>query len=197
VRILERSLCYHGFFRLERYRLRHTLYAGGWSDELVRERVERGQAAAALLYDPARDAVVMVEQFRIGALGSGAAGWLLELVAGIVEPGEDPQTVARREAVEEAGCEIRALIPICEYLVSPGGSSERIALFCGRVDASCCDGIHGLAEEGEETRVEVLSFERAVTELYAGRIDSAAPIIAMQWLILNRDRVRRLWRSAP
>jgi ADP-ribose pyrophosphatase len=194
--VLAKEVCYRGFFRLERYRLRHTLFAGGWSEELDRELLERGHAAAVLLYDPACDAVVLVEQFRIGALASPRGPWLIEIVAGIVGPGESGADVARREAVEEAGCTAQDLIPICDYLVSPGGSSERIALFCARVDSRNAGGIHGLAHEGEDIRVRVVPFAEALDMVRDGRIDSASPIIALQWLALNRTEVRRRWLGA-
>jgi ADP-ribose diphosphatase len=159
----------------------------------VREVFERGHAAAVLPYDPVRDQVVMVEQFRIGALDAPEGPWLLEIVAGIIAPGETPQEVVRREAVEESGCTLLGLEPICEYLVSPGGTSERIHLFCGQVDASQADGIHGLAEEAEDIRVVVLSTDAAIAHLHAGKIRAAAPIIALQWLLLNRDQLRHRW----
>ncbi len=191
--ILDKEVCYQGFFRLERYRLRHTLFGGGWSGELMRELLERGQAAAILLYDPERDSVVLIEQFRIGALTAPSGPWLLEIVAGIVDEHETGEDVARREAMEEAGCAVLDLIPICEYLVSPGGTSERIKVYCGRVDATEAGGIHGLAHEGEDIRVRVVPFAEALNMLSAGRVDSASPIIALQWLALHREDVRRRW----
>lgn len=191
--ILDRELCYQGFFRLERYRLRHTLFGGGWSGALTRELLERGHAAAILLYDPERDSVVLIEQFRVGALTAPDGPWLLEIVAGIVDEHEAEEDVARREAMEEAGCAVLDLIPICEYLVSPGGTSERIKVYCGRVDASGAGGIHGLAHEGEDICVHVVPFAQALDMLNAGRIDSASPIIALQWLALHREDVRRRW----
>lgn len=191
--ILDKEVCYQGFFRLERYRLRHTLFGGGWSGELMRELLERGQAAAILLYDPERDSVVLIEQFRIGALTAPSGPWLLEIVAGIVDEHETGEDVARREAMEEAGFAVLDLIPICEYLVSPGGTSERIKVYCGRVDATEAGGIHGLAHEGEDIRVRVVPFAEALNMLSAGRVDSASPIIALQWLALHREDVRRRW----
>lgn len=191
--ILDKTLCYDGFFRMERYRLRHQLFRGGWSRTLVRELFERGHAAAVLPYDPVLDRIILVEQFRIGALEVPGGPWLLEIVAGIIEPGETPEAVVRREALEEANCTIQELIHICDYCVSPGGTSERITLFCGKVDASQAGGIYGASEEDEDIRVLVVSYQEAVAFLQTGKINNAAPIIALQWLQLNRERVRAQW----
>jgi ADP-ribose pyrophosphatase len=135
-KVLRKEVCYQGFFRLDRYRIRHELFAGGWSDEIVRELLERGHAAAVLPYDPEGDSVVMIEQFRIGAMQTPTGPWLLEFVAGIIDHGEEPEQVVVREALEEMGSEVTDLVPILAYHVSPGGCSERIHLFCGRVGYS-------------------------------------------------------------
>jgi ADP-ribose pyrophosphatase len=191
--IIEREVRYQGFFRLERYRLRHELFSGGMSRVLTRELFERGHAAAVLPYDPERDAVVLIEQFRIGALDDAHGPWLLEIVAGVTEAGEGTEDLVRREAVEEAGCALQELQPICEFLVSPGGTSERISLFCGRVDSTTVNGMHGVHEEGEDIMVHVLPLQEALRAVTQGRIRSASPIIALQWLALHRDEVRALW----
>jgi ADP-ribose pyrophosphatase len=196
VEILDKTICYDGFFRMERYRLRHRLFSGAWSRVLTRELFERGHAAAVLPYDPALDAVVLVEQFRIGALEAPGSPWLLEIVAGIIDPGETPADVVRREAVEEANCQIQELIHIYDYFVSPGGTSERISLFCGKVDASSVGGLCGLPAEEEDICVTVVPFAEAIAQLHAGKINSAAPIIALQWLQLNHDQLRARWGVA-
>jgi ADP-ribose pyrophosphatase len=193
VQLLNKTEKYKGYFRIVLYRFRHRLFAGGWSEEIRREVFERGHAAAVLPYDPVADAVVLIEQFRIGALAAGMNPWQTEIVAGIIEDGEAPEEVARRESQEEAGITPSALMPICRYIVSPGGSSESVALFCGRVDSRGAGGIHGLDEEHEDIRVDVLPFAEAMRWLEAGRIGNAVSIIALQWLALNRDRVRRTW----
>lgn len=193
VEIVEQRTCYQGFFRMAQYRLRHRRYDGSMSPLLSRELFERGHAAAVLPYDPVLDYVVLLEQFRIGALAAAGGPWLLDIVAGIIEPGETAAEVVRREMEEEAGCTLQALEPICEYLVSPGGTSERISLYCGQVDASRVGGIHGLAEEGEDIRVSTVSFDEALTLLESGRINSASPIIALQWLQMNRARLQQQW----
>jgi ADP-ribose pyrophosphatase len=195
VEVLGAEVVYRGFFRLLRYRLRHKLFRGGWSPVLTRELLERGHAVAVLPYDPVLDKVVLVEQFRIGALTAPAGPWLLETIAGIAEPAEELEAVARRESVEEAGCDLGELVPICDYLVSPGGSSEWIALFCARVDAAGVDGVHGLLEEGEDIRPTAVPWAEAWRALQEGRILSATPIIALQWLALNREELRKRWNG--
>ena len=193
VKIIEKKVCYDGFFRIERYRLRHRLFNGSWSGEIVRELFERGHAAAVLPYDPVRDEVVLIEQFRVGALSAPGGPWLTEIVAGVIDADETTEDVVRREAIEEAGCIIAELIPICDYLVSPGGTSEIISLYCGKVDATGVGGIHGLHEENEDIKVTAMPFGKALSLLNSGRINSASPIMAMQWLALNHHRVRTQW----
>ncbi|MBT5413399.1 MAG: NUDIX domain-containing protein, partial [Rhodospirillaceae bacterium] len=172
----------------------HRLFAGGWSGDVVREVFERGHAAAVLPYDPARDAVVLIEQFRIGAFAAGEPAWLTEVIAGIVEEGETPDDVARREAVEEAGLTIAALEPVTTFFVSPGGTTQTTALFVGRVDSAGVGGIHGLDEEHEDIRASTMSFDDAMAMGADGRIREAATLIALQWLALNRDRLRTKWK---
>ena len=188
-----KTVVYSGFFRLEKYRLRHELFAGGWSPAINRECLERGHAVAVLPYDPQRDQVVMIEQFRVGALEQRDGPWLLEIVAGIIGPGESKLDVARREAMEEAGCELLDILPVCEYLVSPGGSTESIMLYCGRVDTAGIGGVHGLAEEHEDIRVLVLPSAEALGLLHSGRVLSATTLIALQWLALRREELRARW----
>lgn len=191
--IIEKSTLFQGYFRVDLYRFKHRLFAGGWSGEVRREVFERGHAVVVLPYDPERDAVVMIEQFRIGAAAAGLPMWQLEVVAGIIDQDETPESVARREAQEEANCDILDLVPVYHYLASPGGTSESVRLYCGRVDSRGLGGIHGLADEHEDIRVEVVSFSEAMARLESGRIGNASTIIALQWLALNREGLRRRW----
>lgn len=193
VQILDRETCYRGFFEMQRIKLRHALYAGGDSEPFVRELFVRGSAVVVLLYDPGRDTVVLIEQFRIGALQDRRSPWLLELVAGIVEPGETSVEVARREAREEAGCEILDLVPVHEYWASPGACSESIAIFCGRVDSEGVGGVFGLAHEHEDIRAQVVAADVAISAVKKGEINNAATIMAFQWLQLNRDWLHKHW----
>ncbi|MCX4188175.1 NUDIX domain-containing protein [Methylophaga sp. OBS4] len=192
--IISEETPFKGFFSVKKYTVEHTLYQGGWSAPLSREVFHRGNCVAVILYDPHRDEVVIIEQFRIGAIQKAPEqAWLLEIVAGAMEDGETAEDVARREAVEESGCEIQELIKINEFFTSPGGTSELLTLFCGKVDASRAGGIHGLDHEDEDIAVSAMKFDKLYQLLQQGRIISAIPIIAIQWLYINRDKLRQQW----
>lgn len=194
--ILGRDTAYQGFFRVDRYRLRHRLYGGGWTPEFTREVFERGRAVGILLYDPDADLVVLIEQFRLPAHLAGFGGWQLEIVAGIVGDGEPFAEVARREAREEAGLEIAGeLIPVHRYMLSPGGSTEIFDLFCGRVDATGAGGVHGLADEHEDIKVVVLSYRDAMRRARGGGVSNGPTLLALYWLAAQRPRLRRRWRQ--
>ena len=191
--ILDKEIVYQGFFRVEKYCLKHTLFGGGWSAEITRELFMRGSCVAVLLYDPDADKVVLIEQFRAGAILNPEKAWLVEIVAGAIEVGETAEDVAYRESVEEAGCEISQLIVINEFYTTPGGSSEWITLFCGKVNSTEVGGIHGLSHEDEDIWVRAVDFDEAYRMLENGDIASAIPIIAIQWLALNRQKLKQQW----
>ncbi|ASN87427.1 ADP-ribose diphosphatase [Pectobacterium versatile] len=193
VEIIARETLYDGFFSLERYRFRHRLFNGGMSGEVSREILERGHAVVLLPYDPVRDEVVLIEQIRIAAYDTSASPWLFELVAGMIEPGESHEAVARREAEEEAGLRVGRCRPIINYLASPGGTSERLAVMVGEVDTRTAKGIHGLAEENEDIRVHVVSRKQSYQWVEEGIVDNAASVIALQWLALHHEELKREW----
>ena len=193
--IVDKTVCHDGFFRVERHRLRFRRFDGDWSEVIEREVIDRGHAAAVLLYDPDLDHVVLIEQFRAPAVDAPGGPWLIETVAGIIEAGETAESVARREAIEESGCTVGALVRIGEFLTSPGGTTERVTFFCGRVDAAAAGGIHGGAEENEDIRVVTMSVDEATAAVADGRIRVANAVIPLQWLALNRERLRAAWRA--
>ena len=193
VELIDREVVHDGFFRLDRYRLRHRQFAGGLGPVLTREVLERGKVAAVLPVDPVRDRVVLIEQFRPGAWGADWDPWLLECVAGVIEPGETPEDLSRREALEEAGCVVTDLVPIATFLTSPGATTETVRLFCGRVDSEGVGGLHGLAGEGEDIRVSVVTVDEAVALLDEGRIVNAKTIIALQWIARRYASLKARW----
>jgi ADP-ribose pyrophosphatase len=195
VEILQRNPAYRGYGRIDRYRLRHRLHDGGIGRAIDREVYDRGHVAGVLPYDPARDCVVLIEQFRIGAYLAGMRPWQTEAVAGIIDAQETPEEVARREAKEEADLEIQELVPLYRYLVSPGAITETVALFVGRVDSAGAGGVHGLPDEGEDIKVLTVPVPELAGMIEDGRIANVLTIAAVQWLLLYRDKLRRQWQT--
>ena len=197
VQLKSKISVYDGYLRVDRYRVTHQQYGVGWSQVLEREVMSRGAVTGVLLFDPARKEVVLVEQFRTGAWAADWRDpWLLECVAGIVEPGENPEEVAIREAVEEAGGTITRLKLITRYLTTPGSSTEQVDLFCGQIDATDVGGLHGLTDEGEDIRASVWSLDEALALLSGQRICNAMTLIALQWLSLHHSDLTIQWSSA-
>jgi ADP-ribose pyrophosphatase len=183
-------ILFEKYFKLDEYSIRHELFGGGFSQEFTRELFDRGPVVAVLPYDPARRKVVLIEQFRIGAIEDPDGPWLVEIVAGVVEPGESTRQVAMRECVEEAGCHVSQLEPISHYHVSPGAMNELCSLYCGLVDSEGVGGIHGLDDENEDIRVIVTDADEAFAWVREGRVRSSPAIIALQWLELNQQRIQ-------
>ena len=190
--LLDRKVLYQRYFRLDAYHLRYECFDGG-THEVTREIFERGNAVAVLPYDAKRDRVVLLEQFRPGAIHFGDSPWLLELVAGIIEEGETLEEVARRETREEAGCEVGELLPIYHFLVSPGGCSEQCMLFAGSIDSEGVGGIHGIDAEHEDIKLHVVSREEAMALLAGGRIYNTSALIGLQWLALHYQELQQRW----
>ncbi|MDH3241500.1 MAG: NUDIX domain-containing protein [Alphaproteobacteria bacterium] len=191
--IIEKTAAFQGYFRIDRYRLRHSLHAGGMSAELTREVFERGHAVAVLPFDPVRDELVLIEQFRIGAHAAGKDPWITEIVAGIIDQGESIQSVAQRETIEETGLTARELWPMVRYLVSPGGATETVEMFLARVDSAKAGGIYGLDHEHEDIRVFTLPYGEVRDFVDSGRADNAMTLVALQWLMLHHDAVIARW----
>jgi ADP-ribose pyrophosphatase len=194
IEILSRADRYKGFLKVEEYRLRHKLFAGGWSPPISRELMERGHAVAATLYDPLRESVVLIEQFRIGAYAAGETPWMVECVAGMRKAGEDPVAVVRREIKEETGLDMLALEHMGRTMSSPGGTSECCDFYVAKVDSRNAAGIHGLEHEGEDIRVLVEDVDDAFASFFDGRrLGSAFTLLSLQALALNRARLRAQW----
>ena len=193
---IERHIGYQGVFRMVCLQMRHQRFDGGWTNVLTREVFVRGKAVAIVPYDPDRDEVVLIEQFRCGAYIAGWQAWMLEIVAGIIDEGEAPHDVARREMREETGLVVSALEPIARFMPSPGAVSETVDMYVGRVDARQAQAYGGLATEGEDIRVRRMAARDAIDLLAAGRIDTAITLIGLQWLALNREPLRDRWRRA-
>jgi ADP-ribose pyrophosphatase len=192
--VLGRERLHDGFIRLDRYRVRQRLFRGGMTPELIREVVVAHAAVAVICYDPARDAVVLVEQARLPAAIAGFAPIQTEIVAGLAEPGEPPAAVAVREVKEETGLDVVGEPKLIVHMITtPGHSTEAVHVFCARVDSGAAGGFHGLAAEHEDIRILVLPLDEFAARLADGRIANSFSLVAGYWLLANRDAVRREW----
>ena len=195
VEILNEERLYQGFCNVKRYTVKNRLFAGGWTEPYQREIVVRRAVAGALPYDPIRDQVVLIEQFRAGALHQERSPWLLEVVAGIMdrEHPESHEELVKREVKEEVGLDVLGLMLIHDYLVSPGGTSESFRLFCAKVDATKAPAFCGIAFEQEDIKIHVLPSKTAFDYVHSGKIYNTSALIALQWLELNLADVRQRW----
>jgi ADP-ribose pyrophosphatase len=195
VKIVKTQTLYDGFFKMIKYAFKHRLFEGGWSEVVEREIFERGHAVAVLLYDPELAEFVMIEQIRIGALATSQTPWLIEIVAGIIDEGETPENVCKREALEEAGLEISHLRKAVSYLASPGGTTERLDVYIAKVDASKAHGVHGLEYESEDILVHRVAEQQAIDWIEQGVVENAATLIALQWFCLNKPQLLTEWKE--
>ncbi|MEM7400881.1 MAG: NUDIX domain-containing protein [Pseudomonadota bacterium] len=187
---------YDGHFKVDQIVIKHELFSGDISKELIRERVSRKNAVAVLPFDPVRDEVVLVEQFRAGAIDEERKEtnpWLIEVIAGLVEEGEKLEDVAIREALEEANCRIENLHHVSSFHPSPGGFSELAHVYIAKTNTTELGGIFGLEEEGEDIRVHVVSSDKAIEMLHQGIIRSAIPMIAIFSFIQLRESLMSKW----
>lgn len=196
VEVSEKKSIYKGHFNVDNYRLRFTKFEEGWSNTIQRELVQGYRVVCVLLYDPDKHTVILVEQFRIGTLHSHHGPWQLEVVAGLVEDNEDILETLHRESEEEAGVTCADPIKLFEYWSTPGMTSERVHLYCARVDSSQASGIHGVAEEEEDIMVHVVDADDAIQATFDGQIDNAPSILALQWLQYNHQLLQQQWPSS-
>jgi len=178
-KILKKNTLFQGFFKFEGFKVAHDTFAGG-SLTIERELLERGDAVAILLYDKHCDEVLLIEQFRVGPAARGDKAWMIEVVAGMLDAGEDAEACAVRESIEEAGYEPHDITYLGKYYASPGGTSESLLLYLGYVDKHkpvAAGG--GLMDEHEDIRSFWVSREEAVAMVKNGKINSGAPMLAV------------------
>jgi ADP-ribose pyrophosphatase len=186
-----------GRFAMQRVRFRYRRFDGTPSGTLTWELWRRGQGVLILPYDPVTDSIALIEQFRLPALAAGISPVLTECPAGLLEAGEDPEASGRRELREETGLEAREMAPIGSFLLMQGGCDEVVHFWCARVDLSAAAATtHGLAKEGEDTRVNVVAAEDAFRMVVAKRIENAPAALSLLWLQVNRGRLREEWGQA-
>jgi ADP-ribose pyrophosphatase len=195
VEVTRQETVFQGYFRMDALTLRHKRFDGSWTNNIRRELFQRGDAVAVLPWDVKEDRVILIEQFRPGAIRGSDSPWMLEAIAGVVEEGESDEAVAHREALEEAGYTMDALLPITSYYPSPGACSEQIRLFIGRLTSAAIGEVRGVETENEDILVHSVAREEAIALLDAGKINNGLTIIALHWLARHGDRLRSDWLS--
>lgn len=196
LKVVKKEVIWQGYFRMVKYYFTHALFNGGTSNVIERELFERDTAVAVIPYDPVTDEIVLVEQIRVGTFEHDVNPWMIELVAGMIEEGEQSADVAKRELFEETGLSCQRLEKIMSYLVSPGGTSEKIDLYIAQIDASTASDIAGLEEEGEDIRTHRLSVADVIEQLSQSRFKNGVTLVGLQWLALNHQRIKQQWSSA-
>ena len=196
VRVVERRLAHSGFFDLEVLHLQHRRFDGTMSDVVTREVLHIPNAAAILPYDPVTDRVILIEQFRAGTLAHVEGPWMLEAVAGLMEPGETAEATARREIVEEAGLVAERIERVGVYIASPGAVAEHTTIFVGEVTSGKAGGVHGLAAETEDIKSHVIDRAQALDWLEDGRIVAANAVVALRWMQVHGAALRARWLAA-
>ncbi len=181
--LVKKEELYSGYFKYLEAVMRYKKFDNSWSKKIRREIFERGDAVAVLVYDPKKDTLVMVEQFRAGATRHPKGPWTLEIVAGTLEENESPKNCAIREVKEETGIDLEGeLVLISDHLVSPGATTERMWLFYAETDSDKAEGVFGLDSIGENTKVVKISRKKALKMIEKNEIFVASVILAIYWL---------------
>ncbi|WP_151834383.1 NUDIX domain-containing protein [Acinetobacter junii] len=183
VSIESRENLFRGFIQVEKVTIKHRLFnKSNYSSSIHRELIHRPEAAGVLLYDNQQRRFVLIEQFRIGALNDTVSPWQLEVIAGVLDGDETPETCIRRESLEEAGCEVHDLQHLFTFYPSAGACSEIFHLYVANVELPTSGGVFGMPDEGEDIQLHLFDYSDAPLLLKNGRLRNAPVIMALQWL---------------
>lgn len=188
VRLVSKETVWKRFIHLQTLVFDQTT-ADGRVTRIDREVHDHGTAAAILLFDADKDAVVLVRQFRPGAFVNGDPSFMLEAPAGLTD-GDHPDEAIRREAMEETGYAVKEVRYLFDIYASPGTLTEKVGLFYARIDLQEKAGAGGgLETEGEDIEVISIPLDEAFAMISSGEITDAKTIILLQWAMLNRERL--------
>jgi len=184
-KIINKKNIYSGFFKMNEVALKYKKYDGSWSNVIKRELFGGAQVSAVLPYDPLKKEIILIQQFRPGTISKKFNNYLDEIVAGIIDPGEDPETAAKRECFEETGCKIKKILPIQGYFPAPGSSESFYHLFIAEIETFEGERIMGLKTENEDILVRSYKISEVKDKLKNGEILNGLTLIALQWFFLN------------
>ena len=184
-KIINKKNIYSGFFKMNEVALKYKKYDGSWSNVIKRELFGGAQVSAVLPYDPLKREIILIQQFRPGTISKKFNNYLDEIVAGIIDPGEDPETAAKRECFEETGCKVKKILPIQGYFPAPGSSESFYHLFIAEIETFEGERIMGLKTENEDILVRSYKISEVKDKLKNGEILNGLTLIALQWFFLN------------
>lgn len=183
VEVTSRETLFKGFLQVEKVSLRHRLFEKtGYTPILQRELIHRPEAAGVLIYNDQQQRFALIEQFRVGALDDAQSPWQLEIIAGVLDGDESPETCIRRESLEESGCAIDQLQHLFSFYPSAGACSELFHLYVAQAELPEQGGIFGVAGEGENIQLHLFHYSDLAPLLRSGRLANAPVIMALQWL---------------
>ncbi|WP_336012974.1 NUDIX domain-containing protein [Acinetobacter calcoaceticus] len=198
VEVTSRESLFRGFIQVEKVSLRHRLFnQPEYTHVLQRELVHRPEAAGVLLYNDQRQQFALIEQFRVGAINDAYSPWQLEIIAGVLDGDETPESCIRRETLEESGCTINHVQHLFSFYPSAGACSEIFHLYIAETDLPSEGGVFGMSDEGENILLHLFDYSEISTLLSQGRLRNAPVIMALQWLsqhittIIKSDEVGR------
>jgi ADP-ribose pyrophosphatase len=184
-KIINKKNLYSGFFSMNKYEFTHKKHNGEWTDKVEREIFEGVHVSSLLPYDPIKKEIVLIQQFRAGVLSRFDKDYLYEIVAGIIDEGEQPEETAKRECLEETGCEVKKILPIQSYFPSPGSSESYYHIYLGEINTFKGERIRGLKNENEDILVKSFKIEDVRKMLKEKKINNGLTLVALQWFFLE------------
>lgn len=183
VEIQSRELVFRGFVQVEKVSLRHRLFQQtGYTPLIQRELIRRKEAAGVLIYDDLQQKFALIEQFRVGAMDDSVSPWQLEIIAGVLDGDESPESCIRRESLEESGCELNEIELIFSFYPSAGACDEVFHLYVAQATLPKEGGIFGMPDEGENIKLHIIDYAQLKNLLNGQRLRNAPVIMALQWL---------------
>ena len=187
-KIINKKNLYSGFFSLNKYEFVHKKHNGEWTNTVEREVFSGAHVSTLLPYDPIKQEIILIQQFRAGVLSRYDEDHLYEIVAGIIDEGENPEDTAVRECFEETGCEVKKIHPIQSYFPAPGSSESYYHLYLGEIQAFDGERIRGLENENEDILVRSFKIDEVRQMLKEKKIINVLTLIALQWFFLEYFR---------
>ena len=184
-KIINKKNIHKGFFEMNEVTLKYKKIDGSWTNNIKRELFGGAQVSAVLPYDPIKKEIVLIQQFRPGTISKNINNFLYEIVAGIIDKGESAETTAKRECIEETGCEIKNILPIQGYFPAPGSSESFYHLFLAEIDAFEGERVMGLKSENEDILVKSYKINEIKQKMQNKEIINGLSLIALQWFFLN------------